>query len=131
MQLGAKLQSVTADRGIEAGVGKAQVFHVHELESDWETRRCSRVRDLDHPGCEVDADGFPIGRDTLSEAKGQRPRSACQVEDLLSWDRCNPVDQPKTAGMVAVAQQLLLSSPVGLGMAAEDIGEQLLRFHRS
>jgi len=83
---------MAADRGVEAVIGKAKIFHVHQLEPDRQARRHIAQRQFDHSGCQIDADDLTARRDGLRDRVAERSRPACQVEDPHPRAGVDPVD---------------------------------------
>src|SRR5712692_3945549 len=118
---------MTADSGVEGGVGEIETLDVHDLESGVLDGRTPRQ--LDHPAREVDAYHLSVRRHQRGEPPAEVARTAGKVEDAHSGPRLDKLDHARAPPRFAVGHDAFESLLVRLGMAAEDVRKELLRLH--
>ena len=110
---------MAADGGIEHGIRKAEVLHVHQLESHRKVGWGFSPGELDHARRQVDPNQLAIRRDVAREAIAQRPRPAGEIEDALARTGVDPLDDGGPTARLAASHHLLEPLLVGGGMPAE------------
>src|ERR1700694_2472452 len=110
---------MATDGRIEAVIGKAKVFHVHQLEPHWETGRGLALRQLDHPGGQVDSDYRAARGNGDGEGVAERSGATGQVEDPLAGCGIEPVDCGGPPMSFASGHDLVEASFIGGRNAAE------------
>src|SRR5712664_535455 len=103
---------MTADSGVEGGVGDIETLDVHDLESGVLDGRTPRQ--LDHSASEVDADHLSARRHHRGEPPAEVARTAGKV------------DNAGAPACFAVGHDAFESVLIRLRMAAEDLRKELL-----
>jgi len=125
-KVGHELETVAAGRRIEAGVGKAQLFDVHQVESQREVCGSAALGQFDHAGRQIDADHLAVRHHRSCQSIAERARPARQVKDSLAWHQLEPFDHGGSAARLAAGHHLIEALLVGGRVAAEGARVQLL-----
>ena len=117
---------MSADSGIEHGIRKAKLFHVHQLEAHRKAGWGVSTSQFDHARRQVDPDHLAIGGHVAREAIAQRSWPAGEVEDALTRTRIDPLDDGRATAGLAASHHLVETRLVGGGVPAEGARVQVL-----